>query len=232
MGLPDWLTVPALKLRLDKELKADNVLLGEMLEEAFSDMQVAPPMGCGRLLVADPPLVPSEEEGEPATDTADPVTRQIVVTGPRVQIPDAREITAVTTTGDADDPTTAITEYGPVMRDGVIIQLNLPEDDDRWRRFAWEPRSRRFPGEKMTVAVTGRFGFNGCGDLPGQVPPRVRGAIYTLAARMFYERQAQFADTAQVGEGAAVSIYSRALPAATRVVLEDFALPFGYGGLS
>src|SRR6516164_3511859 len=88
-ALPDWLTVEALKRRIDKQLSGDDPLLEEYLQGALAQSQAPYPLGCGRLLMPNPPL---DTDGN---DTGDPVTLGITASGRRIVLPDAREITEV-----------------------------------------------------------------------------------------------------------------------------------------
>lgn len=232
MGLPAWLNVKSLKDRIDVETSGMDTLFAEWLEEVLDDVQGPPPLGTGRLLVPDP--APDLVEG---VDQAAPVTRLLRVgSDSRVLLPDAREVTAVTVNGEAvaawsaEEPLTP--GYKLHDRDGVHVQLEIPRVRCAWSEWVWEPISAPEPGVARQVAVTGRFGFAGCGHDAGELSPRIRGAIYELGARKFYERQSGYADTVAVGEGAAASIYSRAIPAHARLALEGFALPDAYVGLS
>lgn len=219
MGLPAWLSVDGLKRRIDRSKDIDDVLLAELLEEAFAQVQEAPPAGTGRLLTPDPAPVDG-------ADTADPVTRTLTARGRRLILPDARSITTVTL-GEGED-TETVAGYRLIKRphETVACQIELPESIWERRERLWdlyEPIGRCEPPDPRVVAVTGRFGFL-------TVSAAVRGAIYTLAARAYFERAAGFADNVAVGEGAAASIYNRSIPASARLTLERFALPLAYGG--
>lgn len=213
MGLPAWLTVEALKLRIDKQLSTDDVLLAEYLEGAFAQAQAPPPYGCGRVLIPDP--APVIAEGE---DTSDPVTRTIEVRGRRVLLPDAREVTEVTVDGTAVE-LGGTAGYHLVARDGLFVRLDLHRE--YWER-SWG--GYRHPHQR-SIEITGRFGFV-------KPPVNLIGAIYTLAARRYYEREAQYADAVVVGEGAAAQSYYKQLPPEVRVAFETFALPAGIAGLA
>jgi len=227
--LPSSLTVEALKLRIDKQLSKDDGLLLEYLEGAFQQAQASAPLGCGRLLVPSPALV-ERDEGEP-TDTADPVTRTFAVRGQRVMIPDAREITKVEV-NNVEVPHEGVDERGyhqairtELMDDGTqvdfVVRLDLPRPETWSSENDWSRDNSR----RKTGKITGRFGFL-------TIPKRLAEAIYILAARAYYEREAQFADQVAVGEGATASTYYRQLPPRTRLAFESFALPSGVGGLS
>jgi hypothetical protein len=229
--LPAWLTVEALKQRIDKQLSSDDALLAELLEGAFDQAQAPPPYGTGRLLVPDP-----APEGKPEEDSSTPVSREIEVRGRRVLIPDARAVTAVTVEGEPLEPggTTPEVEgvevgepagYRLVWKDGAIVRIDLTRES--WNRW-WSDQFGYLYGPQMherPIEVTGRFGF--------VTPPvNVIGAIYTLAARRYYERLAQYADAVAVGDGATAQTYYRQLPPEVRVAFESFSLPAGIGGLA
>jgi hypothetical protein len=218
MPVPASLSLDALKRRIDKKLGNDDGLLTEYLEGAFEQAQAPAPYGCGRLLVPDPPLV----AGEPSTDTADPVQKQFSVRGRRVLIPDAREITEVL----VDDE--AVAEYRTTEQNGLVVLLNLPHDhrycayggyDSEYAAGCWCRRRRR------TVKVTGRFGFL-------DIPATLKDAIYILAGRSFYEREAQYADQVALAEGAGIQAYYRQLPPRAKLVFGTYAVPDGLGGLA
>lgn len=231
MSLPAWLSVEALKRRIDKQLSADDPLLAEVLEGAFAQAQAPPPYGTGRLLVPDP--VPVIEDD---VDVSEPVTRDIEVRGRRVLIPDAREITAVTVEGEAVEAGGSTVEvenvelgivagYRLVHKDGVIVRLDLTRET--WNRW-WSGEYGYLYGpqrHERPITVTGRFGFV-------TPPAHVIGAIYALAARRFFERDAQYADSVAVGEGATAQTYYKVLSPELRVAFGSFALPAGIGGLS
>lgn len=223
MPVPASLSLEALKRRVDKQLDKDDDLLTEYLEGAFEQAQAPSPNGCGRLLVPDPPL-----EGEPLKDTAEPVQKQFSVKGRRVIIPDAREITEIL----VDDE--AVTEYRTTEQNGLIVLLNLPHDhrycaygayegeDSYWADYGYGCQCRR---RRKTVKVTGRFGFL-------DIPQELKDAIYILAGRSFYEREAQYADQVPIADGAPVQTYFRQLPPRTRLVFSTYAVPGGLGGLA
>lgn len=193
-----------LKLRLDKELSTEDQLLQEYLEAAFMQAQAPPPYGTGRVLAPDP-----------ATVELPPVTRALTVACGRVLVPDARELTAVELDGAALD---AVTGYRPIVRDGVIVQLLL---GDGRCSHGWQ-RGYALP---QTIVVTGRFGID-------PLPANLVDAIYLLAARYWYEREASYADQVAVAEGAGVQTYYRQLPPRTKLVFASYALPTGYAGLA
>lgn len=188
MPLPDSIDINVLKQMVDVELSANAEGLELNLSSAFEIAQAAPPRGCGRLLVPDPPL---PGEGDPAPD---PVQKRIRARGRRfVRVPDAREITEVL--GDG----TEIDDYEPIERDGHIVCLELSDRYD-------------------VVEVTGEFGF-------AAIPDDLLEAIYILAARSYYERQAQFADQVALAEGVGVQAYYRQLPQRVKLIFGAYAVP-------
>lgn len=205
-GIPVSLSVEELKRRVDHTMDVDEDLLADDLAAAFLQAQAPPPYGTGRLLTPDP-----------ARDTDPAVTRTLTSTGRRVRVPDARSIASVTLDG------TTVTDYQAVSRNGVVVQLALA-DDSRWLRSpiwtepTWPTVTAR------TVVVTGRFGFIA-------VPVDLAGAIYQLAARWHYERQAQYADQVEVLEGTAVQSYYRQVPPRVKLVFASYAVPPAVGGL-
>jgi hypothetical protein len=203
--IPSSLTLEGLKLRVDHTMDTDDDMLLDDLTAAFLQAQAPPPYGTGRLLASDP-----------ASDDDPPAARGSTSTSRRVRVPDARSITSVTLDG------TAVADYQPVSRNGVVVQLALG-DDGNWTRSlgyteSWPPVTAR------TVVVTGRFGF-------AQIPVDLAGAIYQLAARWHYERQAQYADQVEVLEGTAVQSYYRQLPPRVKLVFASYAVPPAVGGL-
>jgi hypothetical protein len=204
-ALPMSLSLEDLKRRVDHTMDVDDDLLADDLAAAFLQAQAPPPYGTGRLLTPDP-----------VRDADAPVTRTLTSTGRRVRVPDARSLSTVTLDG------TAVTDYQAVSRNGVVVQLALA-DDSRWLRSpgwqeSWPPVTSR------TVVVTGRFGFLA-------VPVDLAGAIYQLAARWHYERQAQYADQVEVLEGTAVQSYYRQVPPRVKLVFASYAVPPAVGGL-
>lgn len=187
------LTLEGLKRRLDKELTADDDKLQEYLDSAFMQAQAPPPLGCGRLLVPDP-----------LSDSDTEVTRTVPAWSRIVQIPDAREITAIT----VDGATLAAADYDVTVADGMTVLLWIG-------RTAWgtgvNGRLAR------TVTITGRFGFTA-------IPSNLADAIYVLAARYHYEEAAQYADQVAVLEGTAVNSYFRQLPPRTKMVFATYAV--------
>lgn len=198
------LTLGELKRLVDKQLPADDDILGLALEAAFEQAQAPPPYGCGRLLIPDPVLENTGTEEDPVwEDTEDPVERRILTHGSRfVRVPDAREITSVL----LDDVEIASTDYEVLERNEQIVRLEL---------------GRR----ANVVKVTGRFGF-------ATIPAALREAIYILAARSYYERSAQYADQVAIAEGAAVQAYYRQLPPRTKLVFGTFTVPSDQWGLA
>jgi hypothetical protein len=203
--LPASLSVEELKRRVDHTMSVDDDLLADDLAAAFLQAQAPPPYGTGRLLTPDP-----------ARDADDAVTRTLTSTGRRVRVPDARSIAAVTLDG------TAATDYRAISRNGVVVQLALG-DDGNWVRTPGYSESWPLPTSR-TVIITGRFGF-------AQVPIDLAGAIYQLAARWHYERQAQYADQVEVLEGTAVQSYYRQVPPRVKLVFASYAVPPAVGGL-
>lgn len=199
--LPRSLSLEELKRRVDHKMTVDEDLLADDLAAAVLQAQAPPPFGTGRLLFADP-----ERDTDPV------VTRTVTSTRRRVRVPDARTITVVEVDG------VEVTDYTTISHRDLIVQVTLAEDG------SWVP----IPGESVysdrTVEVTGRFGFV-------QVPVDLAGAIYQLAARWHYERQAQYADQVEVMEGAAVQAYFRQLPPRVKLVFAGYAVPSAVGGL-
>lgn len=200
-ALPYSLSLEELKRRVDHKMDIDEDLLADDLAAAVLAAQAPPPLGTGRLLIPDP-----------ARDTDAAVTRTLTSTRRRVRVPDARSITAVTVDG------LAVTGYTTVVHRGLVVQLMLA-DDGQWIAVP----GVSVPSDR-TVAVTGRFGFV-------QIPVDLAGAIYQLAARWHYERQAQYADQVEVMEGAAVQAYFRQLPPRVKLVFQSYAVPTAVGGL-
>lgn len=204
-AVPLSLSVEELKRRVDHTMNVDEDLLADDLAAAFLQAQAPPPYGTGRLLTPDP-----------ARDDDAPVERTLTTTARRVRVPDARSVSAVTLDGSAT------TDYQLVPRNGVYVQIALG-DDGQWTRSpgysqSWPPVMER------TVVVTGRFGFIA-------IPVDLAGAIYQLAARWHYERQAQYADQVEVLEGTAVQSYYRQLPPRVKLVFASYEVPSAAGGL-
>lgn len=206
MPLPDSLSLEILKKDyIDKQLSADDDILTSFLESAFEQAQAPPPFGCGRLLVPD-------------SDEDPPVEKRIRAHGRRrLIIPDAREITEVL----ADD--VPVTEYELFDRDGVHVRIELPRIGNCYgyeNEYEYY-RHRRLP---KIVTVKGRFGF-------ASIPPNLLDAIYILAARYWYERDAQYADQVPIAEGAAIQTYYRQLPPRTKLVFATYTVPQAVAGL-
>jgi hypothetical protein len=200
-ALPFSLSLEELKRRVDHKMDIDEDLLADDLAAAVLAAQAPPPMGTGRLLIPDP-----------ARDTDPAVTRVLTSTRRRVRIPDARTITAVSVDG------TVTTAFTTLLHRGLVVQMEFSEDG----RWVPDPGSQVY--SIRTVGVTGRFGF-------AQVPIDLAGAIYQLAARWHYERQAQYADQVEVMEGTAVQAYFRQLPPRVKLVFAAYAVPAAVGGL-
>jgi hypothetical protein len=210
-AIPRSLSLEALKRRVDHKMEVDEDLLADDLVSAFMQAQRPWPFGTGRLLAPDPPH-----------DSDAAVTRTVVTTRRRVRVPDARQIDSVTLDG------VAVTGYGARSHDDLVVQLALADDG------AWTAHGGNVSGDAAgylgydpmgrTVVVTGRFGF-------ARIPEDLAGAIYQLAARWHYERQAQYADQVEILEGAAVQAYFRQLPPRVKLVFQSYALPAGIGGL-
>lgn len=212
--LPVPLSVAALKLRMDKQRSTDDPLLSEYLSGALKQAQAPAPFGCGRLLIADPALQLDND----GVDQSEPVAKTFKTRGRRVYLPDARDIVSVMVDG------VLTTEYDTLEIDGLTVRLELPHERymrgyDRDYDFRWLTRRRK------TVVVTGRFGF-------AAVPEDLAEGIYVLAARKFYEKDAQYADQVVVAEGsAAAQVYYRNLPPPTRIAFGIYTLPKGVIGL-
>jgi hypothetical protein len=146
---------------------------------------------------------------DPLLDSDDPVQRVIPTRSRRVFIRDAREITEVL----LDDVAIADTAYTTTAKDGLIVGLRFADDG------TWAPRRER------VVKITGRFGFQ-------TLPVSLADAIYTLAARDYYERAAQYADQVEILEGTAVQAYYRQLPPRTKLAFASYAIPLAAVGLS
>jgi hypothetical protein len=230
--LPASLSVDELKLRVDKKLSSDDPLLAAFLATALRTVQAPAPLGCGRVLLPDPePQI--EGDGEEAKDESEPVVRVFRVRHQRVQIPDAREITKVTVDGVEVPPNVGAPGedwwkgYEVLEQDGLIVQITLPEH--HWRYYGTEydymPSLRHRRHRRRQVEVTGRFGF-------AEIPEDMVEGIYSLAARAWYEREAQYADQVAVAEGAPVQSYFRQLPPRTKLAIATYTLPEGLGRLS
>lgn len=223
---PGGLSLAELKQRVDIELDTNDPLLTDYLLAAFEQAQAKAPFGTGRRLVPSPALVNTGTDLDPVwADTADPVAETIEANGRRrVLVPDAREITSVSVDG-------AVTEdFKAESRDGMIVALrfgpSIAPYDGGYYGYTYaslRPWTDRMPQE---VIITGRFGFL------APLPANLRDAIYVLAARSYYERGAQYADSVAVGEGATADVYYRQLPPRTRMVFQSYVLPPAYAGLS
>jgi hypothetical protein len=207
-ALPSSLTVAGLRQRLDKKSTAEDLYLQELLEAAFAQMQGPPPYGCGRLLTA----------------TASGTVKTFRLRWRRVLVPDATEIAGVMVGSES------ISEYHTQEADGYVIAIELPDSVVKagWTPlWGWDafPLPPGYVQGDRVVSVTARFGFT-------SIPPNLNEAIYLLAARMYYERQAEYADQVAVGEGATAQIYYRQLPPRVKLAIESFSIPSGYGGLA
>ncbi len=212
--LPEELSVEVLKKRIDITGESNDEMLGDYLLAAYQQAQERPPLGCGRQLYP-----------EPATAEDEPVEKTYKVRGRNVLLPDAREITKIVVIDDDASPEESEVELDDCETSedhGLIVGLKLPRFQPKWWREQYPFYEHH---HKRTVKVTGRFGFL-------VVPQELREGIYILAARMFYEREAQFADQVAVGEGATASLYYRQLPPRTRIAFESFAVAKSLGGLS
>lgn len=226
MSLPASLTVPALKSRIGKELSKDDALLAELLEGALAQAQAPAPLGTGRLLLPDPaPDLDGEDN-----DVAEPVERTFLLRGRHIVLPDARDIASVVVDSQAASPTVLEEDagYSTMSRNGHVVRLTL----HREHRYLWDlggpgygaPERLNRPAQHH-VTVTGRFGF-------ADIPIDLRNAIYALAARNFYEREAGYADQVSIAEGAAVQAYFRQLPPPVKLAFANYTLPTGLTGLA
>lgn len=203
---PRSLSLEELKRRLDKTMDVDDDLLLEDLASAFAQAQAPPPNGTGRLLTPNPD-----------SPLAAPVQLPAIRTRRRlVRVPDAQEITEVLVDDVAVDPA----DYETISRDGYIVRIEIPRDEQAWDSDPW--RSHPHRRRQRVVKVTGRFGFT-------TIPEELAGAIYVLAARYFYERQAQYADQVAILEGTAVQAYYRQLPPRVKLVFNTYAVPTATG---
>jgi hypothetical protein len=205
-ALPRSLSLEELKRRVDHRMDVDEDLLADDLAAAFLQAQRPAPYGCGRVLAPDP-----------ARDSDPEVTRALTGTRRRLRLPDARSVSVVTVDGEA------ATGYRTLEHRGLLVQLELV-DDGRWsgRWVGGGQEGASFV--RRDVAVTGRFGF-------AQVPEDLAGAIYALAARWHYERQAQYADQVAILEGSAVQSYFRQVPPRVQLVFKSYEVPPAVGGL-
>lgn len=205
-ALPRSLSLEELKRRVDHKMDVDEDLLADDLAAAFLQAQRPPPLGCGRELAPDP-----------AKDTDPEVTRALSSTRRRLRLPDARFVSAVALDG------AAVTDFRTAEHRGLLVQLEIA-DDGKW--------SNRWPGgdqesaafRRRAVTVTGRFGYS-------QIPVDLAGAIYALAARWHYERQAQYADQVAILENTAVQSYFKQVPPRVQLVFRSYAVPMAVGGL-
>ena len=90
-----------------------------------------------------------------------------------------------------------VTSFRPKVRDGFVVRITT--------------------SPSATVVVTGRFGMR-------PAPQTLVEAVYVLAARSYYERNAQYADQVVVGEGEAASTYFRQLPAKVKLAFSTYAI--------
>lgn len=160
-------------------------------------------------------------EPEPAlaadgTDTNPPVTKTFRV--PRsgeVRVPDLRVVVTATFGGalllnneltDAYELTQRegdpATHFRVLRRGGGLDFAHVGS------LFAASPK----------LSITGRWGF-----LP--TPPEAVDAMYRIAARMFMERDARYADQVQAGIEAAAFSYYRELPSNVKFALEQLRVP-------
>jgi hypothetical protein len=156
----------------------------------------------------------------------------IRVTNRRVILPDAREVASVVDTTDPDNHST-LEGWTLRKRNGVFVQLRLSRTTlETWSSFGWGPSAwwedrpgRTEPESERELTITGRFGFT-------EIPWSLREAIYVLAARKYFERQARYSDSVRAGEGQIAQVYYKDLPAPARLAIEAFLLPPAYSGLA
>lgn len=202
-AVPRDITLEAFKRRLDIEGTVDDDKLVDYLAAAVAQAQASWPLGCGRLLIPDPPLIDD-----------DPVPKIVTARMGRALVPDASTITSVTVDGTLVVPGTG---YRAWVRNGYIVQL----------------RGLGFPSPYVPVAsadeqqcvITGHFGFQ-------SIPANLADAIYVLAGRYVYEEAVLYADRIEVLEGTAVQSYYRQLPPRCKLVFQTYAVPAGAGGLA
>lgn len=129
---------------------------------------------------------------------ADHVVRRSV-RGSVMRVPDAREISAVTIGGVSIDPAT-------------VELVPWPDEDSPapWIRLPVTPAG-------AVVTVAGRFGFL-------HLPADLEDSIYVFAARRYRERDAQYADAVDIGDGQSAA-YFRSMPANVRQTWEHYRLP-------
>lgn len=119
----------------------------------------------------------------------------IVARRPLIDVPDAREIVSVA----ADGLPLLATGYRAIERNGYVVRLRLAVP-------------------ARVVTVVGRFGFL-------RLPESLKSAIYTLAGRMYFERNVQYADQVASDDGTTMHGYFRQLPPRTKLVFASFAGP-------
>lgn len=139
---------------------------------------------------------------DPWSSVDPPVAHVATARRRRILVPDAREIIEIVADGQE------VTDYDVLRHQGHIVRITLPEQPN-----------------DAEVTVRGRFGFV-------SLPDVLRGAIYTLAARYAYERDAGYADQVVVGEGAAAQTYYRQLPTRAKLAFSTFTVPSGIAGLA
>jgi hypothetical protein len=201
------LTLADLKQRIDVRLTGVDDMLRDYLIGALEQAQAPPPNGCGRLLIPNP-----------ATADDDPVTLTLQTFNRYVRVPDAREITEVL----VDD--VEATDYVALSQNDHIVQLTLSDASCAGHLYPFTGVYRS-SGQPRIVKVTGRFGFE-------TIPKGLREAIYILAGRAYYERQAQYADQVVIGETGATQAYYRQLPPRTKLTFSTYTVAKGLGGLA
>lgn len=150
-------------------------------------------------------LIPDPAPDDNDQDTAPVVTRDLPVSSTgAITVPDARHIASVTVDG------TPITAYRSLIRDGVTVALDVTEFPDS-----------TIPAQ---VQIAGRFGI-------WPLPENLRDAIYVLAARYYFEANAQFADQVALTPDGGGQAYYRQLPPRAKLVFSGYTVARGVGDL-
>lgn len=143
----------------------------------------------------------------PASDSDPVVAKTIKLTDERaiVRVPDVREVASVTLDGVtlAEESDYTLGDYEAASPASTI------------RLFERPALSRIEP--VALLVITGRFGFS-------PVPPDVKDAVLTIAARRYRDRDASWSDALQLSEGGILSYFAQ-LPSNTKMILQSYKLP-------
>lgn len=150
-----------------------------------------------RKLVPEPALVSG-------VDSAPPVAKTFQVRKPgTIRVPDLRTVSSFSLGGLA-----------LVEGTGYALSARRIPYDEPATHIEIFSDVYLFNTTSTALVITGKWGFHPC-------PEEVKNVIKVLVARMFKERDANYADTVQPGIESAAFSYFKQLPASSQAVVTD-----------